>query len=593
MEFNSIPEIIRNRAAKYQDRDVLRYRDRHNKQNILSKSWTTLVREFTQLSQVLLSEGFNKGDNIGIFSANCPEWTIADLAILNIRAVSVPFFSTASREQCKYIIDETGMQLMFVGDQGQLKNALWLLDNTTSLQKIIVFDNKLELPDDRCISLGSYVNQKVNNETQLQQVTDAATVDDLATIIYTSGTTGEPKGVMLKNESFVYTFPFHAQRLDITDKDLTMAFLPLSHIFERTWTYFMYYQGTPNFILDNPKEVIEMLPVANPTVMCVVPRFYEKTYEGIITEKKKWPKLKQNIFDLAIKVGKKVSQYKKQDKTAPFLLGIQHKIAEALVLKKLRQVFGSNLRTTPCSGAKLPTHLLEFFHAAGIFVNYGYGATETTATVSCFKTDVYEFESVGSILPGVQVKIGDNNEILVKSKTVFAGYYKKPEATKESFIDGWFKTGDEGAISQQGNLVMTDRIKDLMKTSVGKYVSPQNVETLLSQYSMIEQIIVVGDNRKYITALIVPLKEKMIELANSYKIEIKNYSELLTHQTILDHMQERIDKLQTSLSNYEKVIRYRLIEEPFSIENNMLTSTLKTKRRVIEKVYAHLIDEMY
>jgi len=593
MEFNSIPEIVRNRAAKYQDRDVLRYRDRHNKQNILSKSWTTLVSDFTQLSKALLAAGFSKGDNIGIFSANCPEWTIADLAILNIRAVSVPFFSTASREQCKYIIDETGMQLMFVGEETQLEIALWLLNNTKSLEKIIVFDDKLELTDDRCMSLSEFSSQKTDNETQLQEAIDSASVDDLATILYTSGTTGEPKGVMLKNESFIYTFPFHRERLDITDQDLTMAFLPLSHIFERTWTFYMYYQGTTNFILDNPKEVIDVLPVANPTVMCVVPRFYEKTHEGIITEKKKWSKVKQNIFDWSIDLGGKVSQSKKQGKSAPFMLGLKLGIAEALVLKKLRKVFGSNLRTTPCAGAKLPQHLLEFFHAAGIFVNYGYGATETTATVSCFKTDVYEFESVGSVLPGVEVKIGENNEILVKGKTVFDGYYKKPEATKESFIDGWFKTGDEGSISKQGNLVMTDRIKDLMKTSVGKYVSPQKVETLLSQYSLIEQVVVVGDNRKYITALIVPLKEKLVELANSYKIDFKDYRELLTNQSIHDHLRERIDKLQTSLPNYEKVVNFRLLGEPFSIDNNMLTSTLKTRRRVIEKAYAHLIDEMY
>lgn len=593
MEFNSIPEMIRDRAAKYRDKVVLKYRDRHAKDTILSKTWNELAEETSRLSQVLLSESYTKGDNIGIFSANCPEWTIADLAILDIRAVSVPFFSTASREQCKYIVDETGMKLIFVGDQVQLDIALWLLENTDSLQRIIVFNEALELKNANCVSYNDYVGEPVDKKETLNKVRLSATVDDLATIIYTSGTTGEPKGVMLKHECFIYTFPLHQKRLDLNENDLSMAFLPLSHIFERTWSFYVYYVGGTNFILDNPKEVIEVLPVANPTILCVVPRFYEKTYEGIQTEKKRWPAYKQKIFDWSINVGYKVSSYKKNSDPLPGLLKLKHAIAEKLVLKKLRSIFGNKLRATPCSGAKLPLHLLKFFHAAGIFVNYGYGATETTATVSCFKTDSYEFESVGSIMPGIEVKISDDKEILVKGKTVFSGYYKKPAETAESMIDGWYRTGDEGYISDLGNLVMTDRIKDLMKTSVGKYVSPQKIETLLGQYSLIEQLVVVGDDRKYVTALIVPEMNKLKDLATMYMIEYKDESELLQNEQIIAHIRERIDRLQTSLPNYEKVMHFTLLAEPFSIENNMLTSTLKTKRRVIEKTYATLIEKMY
>lgn len=593
MEYNSIPEFIRNRAAKYQDRDALRYRDRNNQNTILSKSWNSVVQEFTQLSQILLAQGYSQNNNIGIFSSNCPEWIITDLAILNTRAVTVPFFATASRDQCQYIVDETGMKLMFVGDQPQLEIACWLLDNTDSLEQIVVFNDIVGLKDERCIYFKDFIRKQEQPVSELKKIEQSASPDDLATIIYTSGTTGEPKGVMMKHENFIYTFPNHKKRLDITEQDLSMAFLPLSHIFERTWTYYIFFIGATNFVLDNPKEVIEVLPVANPTVMCVVPRFYEKTYEGIISAKQQWPAIKQSIFEWSIKVGYDVSSYRKNGKQPPFFTRAKHAIAEKLVLKKLRSIFGSNLRATPCSGAKLPMNLLKFFHAAGIFVNYGYGATETTATVSCFKTDVYEFESVGSILPGVEVKIGENNEILVKGKTIFSGYFKKPEATAEALTDGWYHTGDEGHFSESGNLVMTDRIKDLMKTSVGKYVSPQKIETLLGQYSLIEQIVVVGDNRKYVTALLVPVEEKLTDLAQALKIEFQNYDELLNHEQILEHIGGQIEALQTSLPEYEKVMKFRLLKEPFSIENNMLTSTLKTRRRIIEQTYADLIESMY
>ncbi len=593
MEFNSIPEMIRDRAATYQNRVVLQYRDRHEKQTIKSKTWIQLVDEFSLLSRVLLAEGYGKGDNIGIFSPNCHEWTVSDLAILNIRAVAVPFFSTASQEQCKYIVDETEMKLMFAGDQVQLDIACWLLNNTDSLKTIVVFDETLKTKNENCITFQDFVKRAGKTEEALKEIQDKAGVEDLATIIYTSGTTGEPKGVMLTHENFVYTFPLHKKRLDLNDQDVSMAFLPLSHIFERTWTYYVYYVGAVNFILDNPKEVIEVLPVANPTILCVVPRFYEKTYEGIQAEKAKWSATKQKIFDWAINVGYAVSEFRKDNASAPGLLKLKHKLAEKLVLKKLRLVFGKNLHSTPCAGAKLPEHLLRFFHATGIFVNYGYGATETTATVSCFKADIYEFESVGTVMPGVEVKIGENSEILIKGKTVFSGYYKKPEATAESLVDGWYRSGDEGHISDKGNLVMTDRIKDLMKTSVGKYVSPQKIETLLGQYSLIEQIVVVGDDRKYVTALIVPLMDKIVDLAAVYKINYTDQSELLGNPQINKHIQDQIDELQAPLPSYEKVKHFTLLKEAFSIENNMLTSTLKTRRRVIEKQYARVIDRMY
>ena len=584
--------MIRDRAAKYRDKEVFRYREKKSNA-IQSKNWNELVEEFTQLSKVLLSESYGFGDNIGIFSANSPEWTITDLAILDIRAVVVPFFFTASREQCKYIVDETEMKLMFVGDQEQLDIAVWLLDNTVSLRSVIVFNNALSLTDERCRLFQDYMRLDIKSGIDLDEVQKSATTSDLATIIYTSGTTGEPKGVMLTNENFLFAFIIHENRLDLNEHDVSMCFLPLSHIFERSWTFYLFYSGGTNFYLDNPREVIEVLPIAKPTVMCTVPRFFEKTYEGIQHETENWSSMKRKIFNWSVKTGYKVSNIRKTGKKIPAFLNLQYCIADTLVLKKLRQIFGGNIRTMPCSGAALPTYLLKFFHATGIFVNYGYGATETTATVSCFKTGEYEFESCGTIMPGLEVKISDENEIMIKGKTIFAGYYKKPDDTREVLVDGWYKSGDEGHITSNGNLLMTDRIKDLIKTSVGKYISPQKLETLLGQDPMIEQLVVIGDNRKYATALIVPVLKRLHAVAGELEIKFNDVKELLKHQQIRNFMQERIDALQAELSSHERIKEFALLGEPFSIENNTLTSTLKTKRKVIAKMYASLIESMY
>ncbi|NCA84008.1 MAG: long-chain fatty acid--CoA ligase [Clostridia bacterium] len=591
MEYKSIPDMIRQQASRYQNRDAMRYFNTAGA--IESKSWNKMTEEFTRLSQVLLEQGFSVSDNIGIFSQNRPEWTITDLAILNIRAVVVPFFATASREQCKYIIDETGMQMLFAGDQQQLDIALWLLDNTATLKTVIVYNDTLTLADPRCISYSKYTSGKMCAPALLDAQQQQATVADLATIIYTSGTTGEPKGVMLSHDNFLYSFSIHDERLDLTDKDVSMTFLPLSHIFERTWTLLIFYNGCTNFYLQNPKEVIQSLPKAQPTLMCTVPRFFEKTYDGIQDEYHRWSATKRTIFRWAIAKGNQRIDYKKNNKPLPFIINLQYKIADRLVLKKLRQIFGGNMRSMPCSGASLPIHLLRFFSATGVFINYGYGATETTASVSCFKTDRYEFESCGSIMPGIEVKLGAEDEIMVRGRTVFSGYYKKPDATAESLTDGWYHTGDEGAFTANGNLVMRDRLKDLMKTSIGKYVSPQKIETLLNQEPLFEQVVVFGDNRKYITALIIPVMERMVALAQKWEIKFSDHKNLLQHEKIRAHVLQRIETLQSELANYEKIREFTLLSEPFSIESNTLTSTLKTRRRAIEMQYATIIAGMY
>lgn len=589
-----IAHMIREQATRYGSREVFRYRD--NKSGFYnSYSWNEFTRDADKVSRALISLGFGHGSLIGIFSDNRLEWTITDIGILGIRGIVVPFFGTASKSQVKYIIDETEMQLIFVGNKDQLEKACWLLDHSESLKKIVVFQDVIEITDERCISWDNFM--KLGDDplfgAELEQLFDEAQPMDLATIIYTSGTTGEPKGVMLGHDNFMESFAIHDNRLDLTDKDVSMCFLPLSHIFERTWTYILLHIGAVNVFLENPKEVINVLPFANPTVMCTVPRFFEKTYEGILVEKAKWPKIKRSVFDWAIRIGHRCSEVRSIAEDLPAGLKFKRAIAEKLVLKKLRNVFGENMRQMPCSGAAIREDLLRFFHATGLFINLGYGATETTASVSCFKNDRYEFDSIGTVMPGLAVKFSNEGEIMVKGPTIFRGYYKKPEETAKVLKDGWYMTGDKGHYTKDGNLVMSDRIKDLFKTSVGKYVSPQKLELLLGQEKMIEQIIVVGDNRKYVSALIVPSFGHLEATAEKLGLDPADHKNLISHEAIINLFQDKIDEIQSDVTPYEKVVKFTLISEPFSIENNAMTSTLKLRRRVIAEQYKEEIELMY
>ncbi len=585
---------LKAQVKKYKDRDIYRFRNKKT-QSYYSISWNSLSDNVDKVACSLLSMGYGKEDKIGIFANNSPDWATTDYGIMAIRGVVVPFFSSATKEQVQYIVAETEMKLIFVGDQDHFDKAYWLFSQNSSLKQIVYFNEEIKTNDERCISWKNFIEKVQGGEfsEKYKKVFNEAGPEDLATILYTSGTTGEPKGVMLAHHQFMYTFPLHDKRLDITPDDVSMAFLPLSHIFERTWSFFIMHAGATNVILENPREVIEELPKANPTVMCAVPRFFEKTYEGIQAEYDKWPGFKQKLFDWSIKIGHIRSDYRSESKNCPFLLKIKYGIANKLVLKKLRGIFGKNIRTIPCSGAAMQTELLRFFHATGLFVNYGYGATETTATVSCFKTDKYEFGACGTILPEVDVKISDEGEIMVKGDTVFQGYYNKPEETAKVLVDGWYKTGDKGYLSSKGNLVMSDRINDLFKTSVGKYVSPQKIELLLGQNKFIEQIIVFGDNRKYITALIIPSFENLKWESIKMGISTNEAKKLVDMESIQQFYKEEIEKMQIVLAPYEQVKHFKLLSEPFSVENKSLTSTLKIRRRIIEEQFRTEIDAMY
>jgi long-chain acyl-CoA synthetase len=372
-----------------------------------------------------------------------------------------------------------------------------------------------------------------------------------------------------------------------------MCFLPLSHVFERSWTYYVLYNGGTNVYNLNPKAIIEEMPKVKPTGMCVVPRFFEKTYDAIQQTAEKWPKIQKAIFNWAVDTGRQYIEYEKDNRKAPALLRLKRNIANTLVYKKVNRVFGGNIRFMPCAGSALNNFLLRFYHSIGLHICYGYGASETTATVSCMPHQIYDFDYTGDIMPGIEVKINEDNMILVKGDTVFTGYYKKPKQTEEVLKDGWYYTGDQGSIPAPGKLHMTERIKDIIKTSTGKYISPQKVELELSKSPYIEQLCIIGDNRKYLTALIVPAFPAIEEHANSENLKAEEMAVLLKEPIIYKLIEKEINKYQNHLPKHEKVIRFHLLDQAFSIDNTMLTNSLKVRRKQVNQLYKEEIEAMY
>ena len=585
---------MKDRAEKYGSRTIYRFKDLQGG-SYKTLSWDEVFRDVNRVASALLKRGYGYESMIGIFSNNKPEWSITDYGILGIRGVTVPFFGTATKEQVKYIVDETAMKLIFVGNREQFEKAYWLFDNTASLETIVYFGSEKLTDDERCIAWDDFLasGEGEGLEDKIQGLARKAGPDDLATILYTSGTTGEPKGVMLTHDNFMSCFEIHQERLDVRESDVSFCFLPLSHVFERSWSFYMMYCGVENVFLENPREVINELPVANPTLMCVVPRFFEKTYEGIMKEFDGWPAVKQRIFNWSIKTGHDASAFREKGKKPPTFLSLKRKLADRLVLKKLRNIFGSSMRTMPCSGAAISEDLLRFFHATGLFVNYGYGATETTATVSCLRTDSYDLGTCGTVMPNVMVRISEAGEIQVKGRTVFKGYYKKPEQTAEVLNDGWYFSGDEGYLVDGDQLVMTDRLRDLFKTSVGKYVSPQKLELLAGSSKFVEQVVTFGDNRKFITALIVPSFDNLRVELKSEGLEKSDPKGLVKDARVLSLFEKELKDLQATLAPFERIAKFTLLPEPFSIENSGLTSTLKVRRKVIREQYREVIEKMY
>lgn len=596
MEDNHIGIEIRNKVLQYQGENSIYYKD--NKLNAwVGISWTDFGDKIQNLSKALLNYGIKEHQNIAIFAENMPDWIIADIAIMSIRGVTVPIYATNSQNEVEYIVNDAEINLVFVGGQAEYDKALQISKTNSNLKYIVSLCEDIKIENnENSIHLNDFLVLKMNEtiETELQKRYYECESTDLASIIYTSGTTGEPKGVMLDHTNFMQSLVAHDFELDVSEKDSSLSFLPLSHIYERSWVFFCLHRGIKVYFNQNPKLIAEVLKEVKPTVMCTVPRIFEKIYAAIQDKRKEASPTKMKLASWALGIGNAYfNKYKRNDIKVPLALKLKHKIADKLVLSKLREVFGGRIKFMPCGGAPLAPDMVSFFHSFGLNIKCGYGLTETTATVSLFGYKHFEFNSAGKAIHGTQIKIGENDEILVKGPSLMKGYYKKPKETADVFEDGWFKTGDAGKMDEKGNLIITDRIKDLMKTSGGKYIAPQKLEMALINDAFIEQISVIGDQQKYVTALAVPSFENLKKYAIEHKIAYEDIEELINQSQIKEMFEKRIEALQKDFSVFEKIKKFSLLPKEFSIEAGEITATLKLKRKVIQKKYKGIIDKMY
>lgn len=587
-------------ANKYGAKSAIRYRNIDS--NIWQKkSWDAFAEEIDIVAHALAQMGLKESDKAGQFSQNMAENLVVDFALYSNRAVVIPIYATSSIEQVSYIINDSKLEYLFVGEQQQYDVACEAHKHAPSLKHIIAFDQHIQFSEsDKDISiyysdllaLGASKPKHELVEKRRSEAND----NDLGAILYTSGTTGTPKGVMLMHSGFHHAMVNHQQRLtSLSDKDLSIAFLPLTHVFERLWCYLCLYLGIEIAINLRPTDIQATIKEIRPTCMCAVPRFWEKVYIGIKDNLSHYSAFMLGVVTWAIAIGKKYNVDNLRNGKKPhWWLRTKYHIADKFIFSKVKLTLGiENGNIFPTAGAALSDHITLFFRSIGIPICYGYGLTESYATVCCFDYTHYEIGSLGTIMPGLEVKIGEDNEILLKGETVCKGYYNRPDVNAVAFTeDGFFRTGDAGYI--KGNtLYLTERIKDLFKTSNGKYIAPQQIETLLTTDKYIEQVAVIGDQRNYVTAIIVPNIPALKEYAQKNSITYQTDEELLDNPKIYEYIEKRIKKLQANMAHFEQIKKFTLIKKGFAIETGELTSTLKLRRAIIQQRYAKAIDAMY
>lgn len=597
---NILTSLISENSTRFPDREA--FRD-NTSGKWISTSWKELAEKRDLLACAMEILGLRELDNITVFSANRSEILITDFAAYANRIVPISIYATSTADQVAYIVNDSSAGIIFVGDQEQYAKAREAAASCPTLKQIVTFDTDITRDSDDTttlsfsdlLALGKKASDDCRNS--VAQRTARATDEDIATIIYTSGTTGEPKGAVLPHSCFNAALLIHDRRLTmISDRDTSVCFLPLSHIFEKAWTYFCLHRRMIVAINHNPKEIQKAVKEFHPTCMCSVPRFWEKVYTAVQEKLADMSGFKAWMMARALKIGRiRNLEYVRKGLKAPWWIEKQYQFFDKKIFAALRHVIGiDNGNIFPTAGAPLSPNIVEFFHSCGINIVIGYGLSETTATVSCFPTVGYEIGTVGTTLPGIEVKIGDENEILVKGPTVMRGYYNKPEATAEAFTaDGWFRTGDAGRFDESGAIILTERIKDLFKTSNGKYIAPQALESRLGEDKYIEQVAVIGDQRKYVTAIIIPAFEALKEYARKKQISYRNIEELIRNADIRSMLQERIDNLQSNFASFEQIKKFTLLPKEFTMEAGELTNTLKIRRPVINNRYASEIEAMY
>lgn len=591
--------LVEKQAEEYGDRAALSYRD-YGRGEWIPVSWNDFAARVRAVSRSLLALGVKRQERIAVFSQNMPECLFVPFGGYGVRAVTIPFYATSSGAQVTYMMNDAEVRFLFVGEQEQYDTAMSVVSLCSSLERIVIFDDSvqrrendhLSMSFDEFLRLGA--DGRYDDELAARKA--EANYDDMADILYTSGTTGNSKGVILTYKMYHAAVAGHEHAVPLTDRDVVLNFLPFTHVFERGWCYLCIATGVHQHVNLRPQDVLRSLTEVRPTAMCSVPRFWEKVYQGVQEKIAGASLVQRRIMQSALETGMRWwGDYKSKQLPVPSSLALKHKLYDRTVYRILRKTIGlDRANFFPTAGAAVSPEVEKFAHAVGIYMMVGYGLTESCATVS--NDNVGKVNSLGSIgrpLPGVQVKIGDNEEILLRGDTVTPGYYKKDTSTKAAFdTDGWFHTGDAGYF-KNGELYLKERIKDLFKTSNGKYVAPQMIESKLTIDRYIEQCVVVADKRKFVSALIVPDMRLLEAYAAAQGITCAGHEQLCEHPDIVNFIAERVNTLQQDLAHYEQVKYFILLPEPFTMESGELTNTLKVKRGVVYERYADRIDALY
>ena len=600
MQTNShLSRLIYDLAKIYGDREELIYKD-FGGSEWKSLTWNQFSDTVKKVSNAMLNMGVKVQENVGVFSQNSVQYLFCDFGAWGIRAVTIPFYATSSEQQIQFMVNDASVRFLFVGEQDQYDKARRVFSTCKTLERIIVFDKNVRIsPQDTNVMYFEDFLKLGDNyprQTEVEAIQATATMDDIANILYTSGTTGDSKGVILTCGQYHAAMEANNKCVPVGEDDRVLNFLPFTHIFEKGWKILCLTKGARLIVNTYPLEVQQSMKETHPTCMSSVPRFWEKVFMGVEEKIEKSNAAKRKLFNHALHVGKKHNiDYLSKGKRPPLALHLEYEMLNKTVFSLVRKELGlENAHFFPTAGATVNPKVEEFVHSIGINMIVGYGLTESLATVSCNHLgEPFTVGGVGIPIEGIDIKISDESEVLLKGPTITRGYYNRDDLTKAAFTeDGYFKTGDSGYL-KDGELFLRERIKDLYKTSNGKYIAPQMIESKLLVDKYIDQIAVIADQRKFVSALIIPVYPLLEEYAREHKIPFENREQLCVNEQIIAMMKERIDTLQQQLAHYEQVKRFTLLPHHFTMEKGELTNTLKIKRRVLNVNYAKEIEEMY
>lgn len=591
--------LIHRQAEKYGNRRALIYRD-FGGTKWKSATWRDFSRKVRHVSNALLNIGVRVQENVGVFSQNAVEYLYTDFGAFGIRAVTVPFYATSSEQQIQYMIDDAQIRVLFVGEQEQYDKARRVFVHCHTLERIIIYDRRVEInpADKNSLYFDDFMALGENSprQSEVEKLYAEACDDDLCNILYTSGTTGNSKGVMLTYGQYHAALEANDKVIPVGESDRIMDFLPMTHIFERAWLFLCISEGAEIVVNTNPKDIQQSMRQVHPTCMCAVPRFWEKVYAEVIDRIDRATPAQRKLLNKALEIGRRHNiEYLSKGRRPPLALRMKYALMHRTLFRIVRDELGLDRPNIfPTAGATVSAEIESFVHSIGICMIVGYGLTESLATVSAdFKGRPFTVGSVGRLIDGLQVKFGENDEIMLKGPTITKGYYKREELNKLAFDEeGFFHTGDSGYL-KNGELFLTDRIKDLFKTSNGKYIAPQIIESKLLVDKFIDQIAVIADRRKFVSALIIPDYALLEEYAVKHGIKFNSREELCADAGIHEMMAERIETLQQQLASYEKIKRFTLLPNHFTMERGELTNTLKIRRKVLNKNYAAEIEKMY